>query len=767
MAVIYDDYLWSAETFDRTEDFDGDGYLVPIPLIPSSYSGYSFIGDNDTLITLTFKSAGSITINLSNNTYYESTLLNEDNGVYGVIGGLVANNTGYLEIYNAGTNTLVASKSFTLPGPNGTTEDVSLSVSSAGTYDVKIRCQNSYEFSDMYGANNELTLTNWLVDSIYSEWDLQIRAGDSTSGMESNYVEGYLYDETGEGLPGIGIVLKENPSIGVSTDINGYYKLGPIRGELFNTGTMAVVGVIGYKTLEFPINGRRRVDIRLELEEDDPIVPEPEKPVLDSNKIVTVQNIVDLLTGDDKIVFANNASNRGYSSTKCPPIWIIDAIINSTNISLSVPSFTTSTKNKLVKYSDLSEDLYTMRFVDLDQMIDFRKYSTDYQWFIASAYDLVRYDNSLYPTSNLFYGENNTLVGTKDQWQNLYNSIYNAETNQVRLINEKDQLLILFNSFYEALYELAFGTAKQQDVYVSSLYTLTVQDWDDWASDYSDYDDNWIFAESITGPFFDGDSYPTSDLYYYDGTSSNTITGYIWQWQNLIDYVDYNFDGEWEYLGLAVPDEEWTDSYNFSNLMTAVRDIVNEEQSQDVNFLDDSGSGTITTKSFAIPIRCRNYSDANGTVTNITFSMSVNCQGNNWSSSLMPYQGGSAYGSDPNLSKYITVVNNVSYPSNMSSAASAGTYLQFYININGNTRGTVRVRFYYNGHYYDPDTDYTFGDNVVGDDSANFVQQKFWIPEGFERYSDRFVELAFDWTGSDDDPDLDGTINWPIVSNNA
>ena len=97
----------------------------------------------------------------------------------------------------------------------------------------------------------------------------------------------------------------------------------------------------------------------------------------------------------------------------------------------------------------------------------------------------------------------------------------------------------------------------------------------------------------MEGPYFDGGNYPTSNLYYYHGDLNNTITGYIWQWQNLIDYVDQELHGEWEYLGLAVPDEEWTDSYEFSNVSTAIQDIVNEEQNQFI-FICESGSTTPT-----------------------------------------------------------------------------------------------------------------------------------------------------------------------------
>lgn len=394
----------------------------------------------------------------------------------------------------------------------------------------------------------------------------------------ANYVEGYVYDETGMGAIGIPVVLK-GTTTGTSTDAGGYYKIIPLSTNQMNTGIL-VVSYVGYKTVEVPIQNRSDLDIHLELE-DEPVDPEP-------NKIATIQNIVDFLTGGDKTSFYNDAVSRGYTATKCPPIWIVDAIIQSTNVSFSIPSFTNSTKNKLVKYSDLAEGLYTMRLVDFDKMIDYYGISTDYHWYIANEHSEYKYDGSQYPTTNLYYGEEPIIVGTKEQWENLYNHIYDeeAESNEVILLDEEGNSLYLQDSFYDALYELAFGTAKQQDVYISQKYTLIIQDWEEWVGGYSNYDYNWIFAESMVGPFFDEGDYPTSNLYYYYGDSDNTITGYIWQWQNLIDYVDYNLDGEWEYLGLAVPDEEWTDSYNFSNVSSAIQDIVNEEQNQVANFLD-------------------------------------------------------------------------------------------------------------------------------------------------------------------------------------
>ena len=607
MAVIYNDYLWHDEVFDVFLNLDSSGYLTtPISTVPCPYSGYGFIGNNSngTLATLTFRAAGTVEIELGcYNVLYQSYYLHNDSNTHSIYSGQAQYKNMFVELYNTGTNTCVYSKNIQAPGPGSDMmgDDyvrTVLNVTAAGTYDLKIRCQTAYTFHSMWSEGDEAEITSTNVDDIQTLWYLHVDAEDSYT--QTNYVEGYLYDEEGIELSGVTIVLKENTSIGVTTDIDGYYKLTPLNPAQLNTGTLVVNWLPGYKTLEFPIQGRSYMDIYLELEEDEPVTPEPEpepeRPNLPGNKIVTVQNIVDFLTGNDKTVFANNASSRGYSSTKCPPIWIIDAIINSTNISLSVPSFTTSTKNKLVKYSDLSEGLYTMRFMDLDQMIDFHQHPTDYQWFIASEYDWGRYDSSRYPTANLFYGENNTLVGTKDQWQELYNTIYSeeAESNRVVLISEEEQVIDLSNSFYNALYELAFGTVKQQNVYISPLYTLTIQDWDDWASEYSNYDSNWMFSESMDGPYFNGDDYPTSNLYYYYGDSDNTITGYIWQWQNLIDYVDSKLDGEWEYLGLAIPDEEWTDSYHVFNVSSAIQNIVSKEQDQVANFCDTPVTGTFS-----------------------------------------------------------------------------------------------------------------------------------------------------------------------------
>lgn len=401
----------------------------------------------------------------------------------------------------------------------------------------------------------------------------------------ANYVEGYVYDETGMGAIGIPVVLK-GTTTGTPTDADGYYKITPLSTNQMNTGIL-VVSYVGYKTVEVPIQNRSYLDIHLELE-DEPVdpEPEPERPFVDSNKIVTVQDVVNFLI-NDKDVFLEQASNQGYPTNRCVTAELIRTIADDYILDLDLT--VSLNGNRLVKYGYLSERLFSIKIADFNEMFDFYGYQYDSIFKIASTYDHDVWDGDIYPTSNVSYEGLLTITGTRKQWQCLYDSIYNeeAESNSITLINDYGEELRPSTNFYSALNRIVNGSWDTiQEVYISPLYTLTIQDWKDWASSYAEYDGNWMFAENIDGPFLDGGDYPTSNLYYYDGNSTSTITGYIWQWQNLIDYVDYNFDGEWEYLGLAVPDEEWTDSYNFSNVSSAIQDIVNEEQDQVANFLE-------------------------------------------------------------------------------------------------------------------------------------------------------------------------------------
>ena len=73
-------------------------------------------------------------------------------------------------------------------------------------------------------------------------------------------MEGTVYDETGETLPGATVYLKDRQGVGTSTDINGQFM---IRAEY---GDKIVFSFVGYENLEFlTIEESKTLDIRMSL----------------------------------------------------------------------------------------------------------------------------------------------------------------------------------------------------------------------------------------------------------------------------------------------------------------------------------------------------------------------------------------------------------------------------------------------------------------------------------------------------------------------
>ncbi|WP_349314280.1 TonB-dependent receptor [Chitinophaga sp. MM2321] len=71
-------------------------------------------------------------------------------------------------------------------------------------------------------------------------------------------VRGMVTDTTGMPLPGVTIAVKEAPSIGTTTDLNGKYVL-----DLPNNATTLVYSMIGYDKQEIAVNGRDVINVRL------------------------------------------------------------------------------------------------------------------------------------------------------------------------------------------------------------------------------------------------------------------------------------------------------------------------------------------------------------------------------------------------------------------------------------------------------------------------------------------------------------------------
>ncbi|MEE4197081.1 MAG: carboxypeptidase-like regulatory domain-containing protein, partial [Bacteroidales bacterium] len=76
--------------------------------------------------------------------------------------------------------------------------------------------------------------------------------------------------EDGLSIPGVSIVVKNNPTIGTTTDIDGKYSLTvPSDAEAL------VFSFVGMQTVEVPISGRSVIDVQMEsevLEMDEVIV---------------------------------------------------------------------------------------------------------------------------------------------------------------------------------------------------------------------------------------------------------------------------------------------------------------------------------------------------------------------------------------------------------------------------------------------------------------------------------------------------------------
>lgn len=77
--------------------------------------------------------------------------------------------------------------------------------------------------------------------------------------LEDVDIAGIVTDENGQGLPGASLVLK-GTTTGTTTGLDGGYKLSVPEDAII------VVSFVGYKTQEFPVNGRSTIDVQMDLD---------------------------------------------------------------------------------------------------------------------------------------------------------------------------------------------------------------------------------------------------------------------------------------------------------------------------------------------------------------------------------------------------------------------------------------------------------------------------------------------------------------------
>lgn len=78
------------------------------------------------------------------------------------------------------------------------------------------------------------------------------------SDLQQSTVSGRVVDaSTGEGLPGVSIVLK-GTSVGVNTDVDGHYSISITAPD-----AILIYSFVGYISQEIPVGGRTRIDVNL------------------------------------------------------------------------------------------------------------------------------------------------------------------------------------------------------------------------------------------------------------------------------------------------------------------------------------------------------------------------------------------------------------------------------------------------------------------------------------------------------------------------
>jgi TonB-dependent starch-binding outer membrane protein SusC len=123
--------------------------------------------------------------------------------------------------------------------------------------------QNKYSYpGDLFSAvphNKDQTGTSLLSSVLATSYTPSADIITEVSKIAAITVTGRVTDDTGEGLPGVNVMLR-GTNVGASTDVNGNYTLNVPDGQ---EGGVLVFSYIGYATREIPINNQAVINVQM------------------------------------------------------------------------------------------------------------------------------------------------------------------------------------------------------------------------------------------------------------------------------------------------------------------------------------------------------------------------------------------------------------------------------------------------------------------------------------------------------------------------
>jgi cell division protein FtsB len=235
-----------------------------------------------------------------------------------------------------------------------------------------------------------------------------------------NSISGKLYGvEDGLSIPGVSVIVQDNPTIGTTTDINGNYSL-----TIPNNATHLVYSFIGMKDQTLPINNSvMNVGLEAESMEMDAVVVTAIGISRDAKALgySTTENLQGKVAGVSRGAYKNEYKIRGTSSLAIPSA----QIENQTTVDFEIKT------------------PYTVKSDNKSYAIDMTVYNleSDYQYYcvpkidrdaflIANITDWEKY-NLLAGEANIFFEE--TFIG-----KTLLDVRYASDTLQISLGRDKN-----------------------------------------------------------------------------------------------------------------------------------------------------------------------------------------------------------------------------------------------------------------------------------------------------------------------------------------